>query len=81
MKLSSCDKSVVIQQGHREVFGAQGQNGRMRPHVTVIQASRRGKKQGNLAELNLEARLEPCRLLLLGVSLNTSKEAINNMLI
>ena len=49
--------------------------------MTVFEASRRGKKQGNLAELNLEALLEPCRLLLLGDSLNTSKEATNNLLI
>ena len=62
-------------QGRREVFKAQGQN--CRPLVSVIKASRRGRKQGNLGELNLEALLEPCRLLLLGGYLNTTKEAIN----
>ena len=44
--------------------------------MSVMKASRRGRKQGNVAELNLEALLEPCRLLLLGGSLNTSEEAI-----
>ena len=44
----------------------------------MIEASRRGRRQGNLGGLNLEALLEPCRLLLLvGGSLNQSKEAIN----
>ena len=42
-----------------------------------MEVSRRGRKQGNLGELNLEALLEPCRLLVLGGSLNTSKEVIN----
>ena len=40
-----------------------------------------GRKHGNLGELNLEALLEPCRLRLLGVSLNTSKEAKIKILI
>ena len=62
---------------HREVFEAKGQNCKMSPLVSVIESSRRGRKQGNLGELNLEALLEPCRLLLLGGSLNTSKKAIN----
>ena len=43
--------------------------------MSLIKASRRGRKQVNLGELNLEALLEPCRLLLLGGSLNTSIEA------
>ena len=43
----------------------------------IEQKGRRGRKQGNLWELNLEAFLEPCRLLLLGGSLNTPKEALN----
>ena len=42
-----------------------------------MEASRRGGKQGNLGELNLEALLEPCRLLVLGGSFNTSQEVIN----
>ena len=46
-------------QGCREVFEVQGQN-EMRPLVPVIEVSRWGRKQGNLAELNLEALLEPC---------------------
>ena len=45
--------------------------------MSVIEAIRRVREQGNLRELNLEALLEPCRLLLLGSSLNSSKEAIN----
>ena len=45
--------------------------------MSVTEARRRGRKLGNLGELNLEALLEPCRLLLLGGSFNTSKEAIN----
>ena len=44
--------------------------------MSVIKGSRRGKKQGNLEELNLEALLEPFRLLLLGGSLSTAKYAI-----
>ena len=47
------------------------------PCVSVDEASKRGRNKGNLGELNLEALLEPCMLLLLGGSLNTSKEAIN----
>ena len=36
------------------------------------------RKYGNLGRgMNLEALLEPCRLLLFGDSLNISKEAIN----
>ena len=49
--------------------------------MSVIEASRRGRKQGILGELNLEALSESCRLLLLGGSLNTSKEAVNKILI
>ena len=65
-------------QGRREVFEAQGQNCKTRPLVSAIEhKGRRGRKQGNLWELNLEAFLEPCRLLLLGGSLNTPKEALN----
>ena len=45
--------------------------------VSVTEASRRGRKQRNLVELNLETLLEYCRLLLLGGSMNTSQEAIN----
>ena len=45
--------------------------------MAVIEASRRGRKQGNLGKLNLEALLEPRRLFLLGGSLDTSKEVIN----
>ena len=68
---------TILAQGHREVFEAQGQNFKIRPHMSLIEASRRGKKQWNLGELNLEAFFEPCRVLLLRGSLNTSKEAIN----
>ena len=69
---------TLCSKGRREVFEAQGQNCKMRPLVSVIeQKGTRGRKQGNLWELNLEAFLEPCRLLLLGGSLNTSKEALN----
>ena len=50
------------------VIKAQGLNYTMRLLESVI--------EGNLGELNLEVRLEPCRLLLLGGSLDTSKEAI-----
>ena len=35
-------------------------------------SEQRGKKVRESGELNLEALLEPCRLLLLGDSLNTS---------
>ena len=49
--------------------------------MSVIEASRSGKKQGNFGELNLEASLEPCRLLLLAGSLSTSKLAIHINLI
>ena len=69
-------KSIVVNggtQGHREIFEALGQNCKMRPLVSVIKASRRGRKQGNLGELNLEALLKPFRLLLLGGPMNTSK--------
>ena len=45
--------------------------------MSVIEASRRGKKQGNLEKQNLEALLEHCRLLLLGGFLDLSKVAIN----
>ena len=45
--------------------------------MSVIEANRRGRKQENLGEINLEALLESFRLLLLRGSLNTSKEAIN----
>ena len=45
--------------------------------MSVIEASRRGRKKGTLRALNLEALLEPCGLLLLGGSLNTSKAAMN----
>ena len=51
--------------------------GKIRPRVSVIEASRRGRKQGNLGKLDLEALLEPCRMLLLGGSLNLSKEALD----
>ena len=44
--------------------------------MSVIEASRRGRKQGDLGELNLDALLELCWLLLLGGSLHTSKKAI-----
>ena len=37
----------------------------------------KGYKARESGELNLEALLDPCRLFLLGGSLNTSKEAIN----
>ena len=49
--------------------------------MSVIEVSRRGRKQGNPGRLNLEALIEPCRLLLLGGSLSTSKEAMNKILI
>ena len=45
--------------------------------MSVIEASRRDRKQGNLEELSQEALLEPCRLILLGGFLNTYKEASN----
>ena len=45
--------------------------------MSVIEVSRRGRKQGNPEKLNLEALLEPYRLLLSGVSSSTFKEAIN----
>ena len=45
--------------------------------MSVIEASRRCRKQGNLGGLNLEALLDPCRLLLFGGSWNTSNEAID----
>ena len=54
-----------------------GENCKIRSLVSVIKGSSRGRNQGNLKELNLEALLEPCNLLLLGGSFNTSKEAIN----
>ena len=41
--------------------------------MSVMEASRRGRKQGKLGELNLEALLEPCRLLLLGGFLNMQR--------
>ena len=48
--------------------------------MSVIEASRRGWKQGNMGELNLEVFLGPCRLLQLGGSLNASKEAIRKLM-
>ena len=48
--------------------------------MSVMEGSRRGRKQGNVGKLNLEAILEPCRLLPLGGSLDTSKEGINKKL-
>ena len=65
-------KSHIRLQGRLEVSEAQGQNFEMRPLVSVIAVSRGGRKQGNLGRLNLEALSEPCRLFLLGGSLNTS---------
>ena len=53
-----------------------GQNCKMRPLVSVIEASRRGRMQGNL-----EALRDPYWLFLLGGSLNTSKEAMTKILI
>ena len=70
----SCLKSPS--QGRLDFFEAQRQNCKMRPSVSMIEASRRGRKQRNLGKLNLEAFLEPCWLLL-GGSLNASKEAVN----
>ena len=54
----------VLQAGPPRGFQGPGANGKIRPIVSVIEASRRGRKQGNLGELNLEALLEPCALLL-----------------
>ena len=45
---------------------------KMRPLVSVIEAEGAESKG-----LNLEALLEPCRPLLLGDSMNTTKEAVN----
>ena len=45
--------------------------------MPVSEASRRGRKQGNPGEPNLAVLLEPCRLLPLGGTLNSSKAAIN----
>ena len=56
---------------------AQGQNCKIMPLLSEIGASRKDRKQGNLGELNLEALLEPCGLLLRGGSLNIFKEIIN----
>ena len=47
---------------------------KMRP---LDRSQQMGRKQGNLEKLNLEAFLEPCRLLLFRGSLNTSKKDIN----
>ena len=59
-----------------QVFEAQGQNCKMRPLLSVIEPKgRRGRKQRNLGALS-----EPCRLLLLGGSLNTSNEALKTIL-
>ena len=44
--------------------------------MSVIDESKKGKKARESGELNLVGLLEPIRLLLLGGSLNTSKEAI-----
>ena len=63
---------------YRDVCEAQGQNCKMRRLESAIEASRRGKKQGNLRELNLEALLDPCRLLLSGGFLFTSNKTKNN---
>ena len=65
--------------GAPRVFLGPGANCKMRHLVSLIEASRRGRELRNLRELNLEALLGPCRLLLLGGSLNTSKEAINDI--
>ena len=46
--------------------------------MSVIEANRRGKKQGDLRELNLEALLDPCRLLLSRGYLFTFNKAKNN---
>ena len=46
--------------------------------MSVIEASRKGRKQGNLEKLNPKALLETFRLILLGGSLNKSKEAMNH---
>ena len=80
-RFESCYNRKSSDQGHREVFETLGQHCKMRPHVFVIAANRKGRKQGNLGELNLEALFERCRLLLLGDSWNTSIEAINKILI
>ena len=66
-------------QDRREVFESQGQNCKKKPLVSVIEASRRGRTKGNLGKLNLQALLEPCRLLLSRGSFNTSKDTINKI--
>ena len=45
--------------------------------MSEIEESRRGRKQGDLGELNLEALQEPCKLPLVGGFLNTAKVAMN----
>ena len=64
--------TTMCSQGRREVFGSEGQTYKIKPLVSVLEASRGGRKQGFLWELDLETLLEPCRLLLLGDSLNSS---------
>ena len=59
--------------------GFRGQGAKLQNESSCIcdRIEQKGQKAREFGELNLEALLEPCRLLLLGGSLNTSKKAIN----
>ena len=59
-------------------LGCRGPGAKLQNEAPCVcgRSEQKGRKQGNLGELNLEALLGPCRLLLLRVSFNKSKEFI-----
>ena len=62
--------TVVTSSGTPRGFQSQGgQNCKIRPFVSVIEASRRGRKQWNLGELNLESCCPLCSSLSVALDL------------
>ena len=63
--------------------GFQGPGTKLQHEAPCVcdRSEQKGQKAMESRELNLEAVLEPCRLILVGDSLNTSKEAVNKILV
>ena len=59
--------------------GFRGTGSKLQNEVSGVcdRGKQKNRKQGNLRKLNFKALLEHCRLLLLGGSLDISKEAKN----
>ena len=76
-KNARCKKQLILGQHNKMLSGLprgfRGPEAKLENEalLSVIKASR-SRKEGKLGEPNLEALLEPCRLLLLGGSLKTS---------